>query len=109
MKEIELILELPAEDGAEADFPIPDLLPRRGKVGRVSGLDGDQVLQLAVVVTAGTVQVLRTWLLARAAQRKQQRVVWDGRIILDGYGPEEIELVVKTLDRSLGERSPAAD
>lgn len=107
MKEIELILELPVEDGNEADFPAPDLLPRRGEVGHSLGLDGDQVLQLAVVVTAGTVRVLRTWLLARAGQRKQQRVVWNGRAF-QGYTPEEIELIVKTLGRNLEEGPPAA-
>lgn len=107
MKEVELILEIPVEDGSEADFPASELLPRRGEVGRAAGLDGDQVLQLLTVVTAGTVRVLRTWLLARAAQRKQQRVVWNGRVF-QGYTPEEIELIVKTLERNLEEKPPAA-
>jgi hypothetical protein len=100
MNEIELILELPAEDASEADFPEPEALPRRGEIGRALGLDGDQVLQLAVVVSAGTVRVLRTWLLARAEQRKSQRVVRGGDVF-EGYTPEEIELLVKTLDRDL--------
>jgi hypothetical protein len=99
-KNVELILELPAHDSTEADFPEADELPRSGSVGRVLGLDGQQVLQLGVIVSASSVQLLGTWLLARAERLRGTRVVWEGREF-NGYSPEEIELIVRLLKREL--------
>lgn len=102
MKEIELFVELPASDAAEAELPDAEALPRSGPVATVSGLNGDQVLQLAIIVTTGSVGVLRTWLLARAERLKHTRVVWDNREF-DGYTPREIELLMQVVNRVLSE------
>lgn len=99
-KVIELILELPTHDSTEADFPEASELTRSGSVGRVSGLDGQQLLQLGVIVSASSVQLLHTWLLTRAERLKGTRVVWEGREF-NGYTPEEIELIVQLLKREL--------
>ncbi|HEV7400096.1 MAG TPA: hypothetical protein VGN84_07470 [Solirubrobacterales bacterium] len=101
MKEIELVLELPDEDGAEAEFPDEGTLPRTGAIGRASGLDGDRVLQLGVLVSAASVQVLRTWLITRAERLKHARVIWKGRKVFEGYSRREVELLTKALERDL--------
>jgi hypothetical protein len=104
---IELILELPAGDGTEAEFPDASTLPRTGPIGHVSGLDGEQVLQLAVIVSTASVRVLRTWLLARAERLKHSRVVWEGQV-WEGYTAKEIDLLMRSLERRIGEEDYAA-
>jgi len=101
LKEIELILELPDAAGAEAEFPDEGALPRTGAIGRASGLDGDRVLQLGVLVSVTSVQVLRTWLITRAERLKHARVIWNGRKVLEGYTRREVELLIKALERDL--------
>lgn len=98
--EIELLVELPASERTEAE--LPEALSRSGPVATVSGLNGDQVLQLAVIVIPGSVEVLRSWLTARAERLKHTRVVWGDREF-DGYTPKEIELLTRALSRVLDE------
>jgi hypothetical protein len=105
MNEIELTLEIPAASAGPADFPEAGALPRRGEVGRAEGLDGQQFLQLTVAVGLGSVQVLKTWLLARSERFKHSRVEWKGQT-LEAYTPKEIERLVRLLETGLGEESP---
>ncbi len=97
-KQIELIVELPASE--ETELPEAEIMPRNGPIATVWGLNGDQVLQVAIIVTAGSVEVLRTWLLARAERLKHTRVVWHGQEFA-GYTPQEIEMLIQTLSRVL--------
>jgi hypothetical protein len=108
MATIELILELPAHDSAASDFPDEAALPRTGAVGRASGLDGQQVVQLGVLVSAMSLATLRTWLLARAERLKHTRVVWNGREF-HGYTAREVELLIRALQRELGDGEQAAE
>jgi hypothetical protein len=101
MEEIEVTLEIPVEEGGAAEFPDAAALPRRGEVGRVAGLDGDQVLQLTVLVSAGTLGVLRVWLRARAERLKHARAVLNGRVY-DAYTPGEIERLERLIARQGG-------
>jgi hypothetical protein len=103
VRQIELIVELPASDATEADLPDARDLPRSGSVATVSGLNGDQVLQVAIIVTAGTVEVLHAWMLARVERLQHTRVVWDGREFA-GYTPREIELLTQALSRTLDDQ-----
>jgi hypothetical protein len=106
MNEIELILEIPAAESSEAELPAADLLPRVGAPARVAGLDGQQCLQVGVLVGLGSIRVLRTWLLARAERLKKTRVLWQGQTF-EGYSPREIERLIALLQegRSEGEGS----
>ena len=63
------------------------------------------MVQVSIVVTAGTVRVLRTWLLARAGRLKKTRVVWNGREFR-GYTAQEVELLLRALERELGDAPP---
>lgn len=108
MKQIELIVELPASDETETELPETEIMRRGGPVATVSGLNGDQVLQVAIIVTAGSVNVLRTWLLARAERLKHTRVVWDGKEFT-GYTPKEIELLIQALQRMLDDEVESGD
>jgi len=101
MADVELQLELPVEDAAEADFPDAGALPRTSGVGRASGLDGQQLLQLGVAVGAGSLHVLRTWLLARAERLKHTRVVWNGEVF-EAYTAREVERLMRALERRVG-------
>jgi hypothetical protein len=96
----ELVLEIPAGEGADA-FPAAALLPRLGPLGESVGLDGHEYLQLTVLVGLGSIRILRTWLLARAERLKKARVVWEGRIF-EAYTPREVERLVSLLERSHG-------
>jgi hypothetical protein len=104
--DVELILEVPAADSSELDLPDPQVLPRTEPVSHASGLDGAHVLQASIVVTAGTVRVLRTWLLARTERLQNTRVVWNGREF-HGYTAQEVELLLRALERELGDEPPA--
>jgi hypothetical protein len=106
VKQIELIVELPPSD--ETELPEAEIMPRGGPVATVWGLNGDQVLQVAIIVTAGSVEVLRAWLLARAERLKHTRVVWHGREFT-GYTPKEIELLMQTLHRALDDDADSGD
>ncbi len=61
MDSIELILELPADENSDDGFPGKDALPHSGYEGHASGLNGEQFLQLGVIVTAASVEVLKVW------------------------------------------------
>jgi len=102
MKQIDLTLEIPAHDPAE-DFPDADALSRAGAVGRALGLDGEQVLQLTVVVNGVTLPVLQTWLMARAKRSKYARVVWNGQVF-SGYTSREIARLIRSLKRDLDDK-----
>ncbi len=109
MTEIELILEIPATEDGPSEYPDAALLPWAGGIGRTQGLDGEEFLQLAVLVGAPSVRILRTWLLTRAERMKQSRVVWEGQTY-EGYTPKEIERLVRLLERRTGgEPDPAAE
>ncbi len=96
MPSVELTLEVPTGEDASVPEAIASGGPRRAR-----GLDGDHVIQLAVLVTAGSVRVLRTWLLARAERLKHTRVVWGGREF-EAYTAEEVEAIARALERELG-------
>jgi hypothetical protein len=100
MTQIELILEIPAEDGGEAELPDPGALPRTSAVAYVSGLDGEHVLQLGVLVGVGALHALRVWLVARAKRLKHTRVVWNGRSI-EAYTAKEALLLIQALEREV--------
>jgi hypothetical protein len=102
MRNLELVLELPVANSNEADLPDARELPRSGAVAYVSGFNGDHVLQATVIVTAGTVRLLRTWLLTRVERLKETRVVWNGREFR-GYSAQEVELLVQSLERELAD------
>lgn len=101
MAEIELILEIPAVEDGPSEFPDAALLPWVGGIGRTQGLNGQECLQLAILVGAPSVRILRTWLLTRAERLKQSRVVWDGQTY-EGYTPKEIERLIRLLERRTG-------
>ena len=105
MPPVDLTLEIPEGDHADAAFPDPKALAWKGVVGSVAGLDGDRVTQLAVVVTAGSVRVLRTWLLARADRLKRTRVVWNGREF-HAYSAREIALLLESLEAEVSDDAP---
>jgi hypothetical protein len=92
---IELILEIPAGGGSVEEFPGEDEIPRTGFLGQ-------QFIQIGVVVTLASVQILRTWLLARAERLKMARVTWE-EVEFEAYAPKEIERITQTLKRQLGE------
>jgi hypothetical protein len=100
---IELVLVIPLADGTSDDFPLSTDVSWKGSPARSKGLSGAQEIQLAVVVTLGTLQTLRTWLRYRAERLKKTKVVWHGREFR-GYTAAEVETLIKAIQAQLESR-----
>jgi hypothetical protein len=60
-------------------------------------LDGGTLLAAVVTVGIPTISLLKTWMLARVAQRRGCIVQLDGQIY-QGYSAEEVAVIVEALD-----------
>jgi len=97
-------IEVPLSDESEL-ATLTDRLRTAGSVAHSRGLDGDTVAQLVLTLTAMSLPVLRSWLVARADHHKSTIVSWKGRRFV-GYSAKEVAELTEALSRVL---DPDAD
>ena len=96
---LDLAVEVPTAD--EADLvELAGLLDAEPTVVRSHPFDGENAIQLVLLLTTAGYPYFRTWLTARANSGKQCSVVVKG-MKLSGYSANEVETILKTLEKSL--------
>jgi hypothetical protein len=101
-----IAIEVPLE---EADEVAADFRHSMSEV-EVFGskaFDGDAVAQIVLGLSAGTVTIVRTWLMARVARGRSFSVVWKGRHLI-GYNADDVVKIIDAIERGDVSQLPAA-
>lgn len=111
MPGVEVAVSVALEDAADLERLL-ELMQSPGPAMESRALDGETVLTALLLVTTASLGVLRTWLLARSAERRGCVARIDGNTY-QGYSSQEVIGLLSVVSAKLPEESsrdaPAAD
>ncbi|MGR6320016.1 hypothetical protein Q2K19_25795 [Micromonospora soli] len=98
MPQTQIVIKVPPLDEEALQQLVGALEDGDGEPFESRALDGGTLLTAIVTVGIPTISLLRTWMLARVAQRRGCIVQIDGQTF-QGYSAEEVALVVEALEK----------
>jgi hypothetical protein len=91
----EVFIEVPANESFDLDT-----FKGFATIRRVSGIHGELVLQIAMILSWFSYRLLRTWLLSQTDRVKNVKVIWNGNEF-KGLSGREVEELLDRMEKNL--------
>jgi len=98
-----VIVQVPIDQAPELRQLIADAGQPEQEVLTSHAFDGATVVEAALALTSTAIPVLITWIKARAAIRKNSKVVFRNGPTLSGYTAREVARIIAQIEGETGE------